>query len=341
MTVKVHKPKYNLKEKLDSNNLQTGQAGRDTLKSENMRELFSNTGTSRKNILINGGFDVWQRATYFAATSGYFGPDQWFSAGAAAGFIAQRLASVGTEPFASKYYTRVQMASSNTNINQNIEHTGRYMADKYVTLSFWAKSDKPVNWKSKLISGTQTELASRDSYAGMEWTYNEITFPPFSYADWGNDVAKLYFGREFSEENARLDIAEVQLEIGSQATPFERLPIYETLLNCYRYCYVLTDDGSTTNFGIGTVEGTAIAAIGLGNFPVQMYSVPTVATNSGVSFYSPTTGSRGFSVTSNRSSTAQGALFLTITSAGASPGESCSLFNNGSGGKVTFEAKIV
>jgi len=341
MTVKVHKPKYNLKEKLDSNNLQTGQAGRDTLKSENMRELFSNTGTSRKNILINGGFDVWQRHTYLSTTTGYFGPDQWFSAGAASSFIAQRLASGGTEPFASKYYLRLTMSSSNTNINQNIEHTGRYMADKYVTLSFWAKSDKPVNWKSKLISGTGTELASRDSHAGMEWTYNEITFPPFSYADWSNEVAKIYLGREFSEENARLDIAEVQLEIGSQATPFERLPIYETLLNCYRYCYVLTDDGSTTNFGIGTVEGTGIAALSLGNFPVQMYSVPTVATNAGVSFYSPTTVSRTFTVSTNRSSTTQGALFVAITGAGAVAGESCSLFNNNSGGKITFEAKIV
>jgi hypothetical protein len=66
-------------------------------------------------------------------------------------------------------------------------------------------------------------------------------------------------------------IGAVQLEAGSSATPFERLPIGETLMLCQRYFYSATNG---YGFGYGSPGSTRCGTI---LFPATMRATPTLA----------------------------------------------------------------
>jgi hypothetical protein len=71
-------------------------------------------------------------------------------------------------------------------------------------------------------------------------------------------------------------IGNVQLESGSVATPFERLPIGETLMLCQRYCNVFPGP-SAGQFGpVGTMYGTNAGATFF-KFPGTMRASPTLS----------------------------------------------------------------
>jgi len=86
----------------------------------------------------------------------------------------------------------------------------------------------------------------------------------------------------------------VQLEAGSIATPFERLPISEMLAMCQRYFYssYLTGQrpgqaGATTSFQTHGFNLNTYAAIAIGNYPTTMRVSPTLTA------YSPNSGASG------------------------------------------------
>jgi hypothetical protein len=82
-----------------------------------------------------------------------------------------------------------------------------------------------------------------------------------------------------------VDLAQVQVEEGSVATPFEFRPIGVETALCHRYCYVLKPaDGGATY--VGGINGSGSTASGLVSipFPVTMRAAPTLSL-SGSSFY--------------------------------------------------------
>jgi hypothetical protein len=86
----------------------------------------------------------------------------------------------------------------------------------------------------------------------------------------------------------------VQLEAGSVATPFERLPYSETLALCQRYFYssYLTGQkpgqaSATTSFQTHGFNLNTFAAIAIGNYPTTMRANPTLTA------YSPNSGASG------------------------------------------------
>ena len=60
MTVKLTKPEINVREKLAELDKPSGIAGEAMLRAETPQEQFNLIGAGRRNLLINGGFDVWQ-----------------------------------------------------------------------------------------------------------------------------------------------------------------------------------------------------------------------------------------------------------------------------------------
>ena len=82
-------------------------------------------------------------------------------------------------------------------------------------------------------------------------------------------------------------ITGVQLETGSQATPFDFRSIGTELALCQRYCYAITANNSLTVqsfFATGGFTGTAGALIG-GTYPVPMRDKPTVTLTAALSNY--------------------------------------------------------
>jgi hypothetical protein len=70
-----------------------------------------------------------------------------------------------------------------------------------------------------------------------------------------------------------LQIKNFQLEVGSVATEFERVPYDEQLQRCYRYFFRL-DMGNNTDLFVASVQGTVTPVTSL-RFPVAMRAQPT------------------------------------------------------------------
>jgi hypothetical protein len=85
--------------------------------------------------------------------------------------------------------------------------------------------------------------------------------------------------------NAFLDIAMVQLEVGTIATPFEQRPIGTELALCQRYYWRISGNATNTGKAIGfgnTGPGTTATAAFV-NCPVTMRTVPTLIETSTMS----------------------------------------------------------
>ena len=63
MTVRITKPEFNLREKISELDKPTGVKGLDLMRSDTTQDARSFISVGRRNLLINGQFDIWQRGT--------------------------------------------------------------------------------------------------------------------------------------------------------------------------------------------------------------------------------------------------------------------------------------
>jgi hypothetical protein len=275
------------------------------------------TGTF-KNKLINGNFDIWQRGTSLTSgTGGRYLADRFTngSAGttctAAQSTFALGQTNVPNEP---KYYistvvTSVVGASNNATLHQHIEGV-RSCAGKTVTLSFYAKANASKNIAVELYQnfGTGgTPSTSVSVPAGLKalttsWQKFTVTANIPSIASGtnlgtaGNDSLVVYFwfdagssnnsrASSLGQQSGTFDIAQVQIEEGSVATPFENRPIGTELALCQRYyekSYDLnTDPGTITPVGLvlsSLVKSVGPVSNGIGtvSFKNTKRSSPTI-----------------------------------------------------------------
>jgi hypothetical protein len=266
-------------------------------------------GLGFRNVLINGGFDVWQRTTsseYAAsATAEYKAPDRWWSAQLAttSTLIVGR---VTADTSFLQYGCRVQRKSGQTGtgtiyFGQTLESAmSKTFAGRTVTLSFYAKkgANAVSTFDAVVYGGTGTDQTSASLFS-TGWTSGAnllsqtvtptTTMTRYSYTF---TVASTYtqIGIWFKwtpSGTAGTDdwfqFEGVQLEANYQPTPFEQRPIGVELALCQRYFQQVPWELETTpivhNLGIAWTTSAYkwISAY----FPVQMRANPTVTTMSG------------------------------------------------------------
>ena len=134
MAVKFTKPEINVREKLAELDKPSGIAGEAMLRAETPQEQFNIIGAGRRNLLINGDFQVSQRGDYTTAASAnvsYF-VDRWYTDVANAVSVnRQHITGIdipGT-PSISKGVRLVATSSgtSYTGIRQKIENPTQYV----------------------------------------------------------------------------------------------------------------------------------------------------------------------------------------------------------------------
>jgi hypothetical protein len=197
------------------------------------------------NFIMNGNFDFWQRGTSFTnLTSNTFVSDRWRADIAAAGAGQQANCSVtrqeSSDKDGSRHHLRITKTTANCimsdfAIRQPIE-TGmmRPLTGRTVTVSFWCRTNR---------TSIRTELDNRNNAAGGSLrtqistvtpnTWTKIVFTTFiagTIAYTGVDTSlngQLIIGFETNRTSGTLitngdylDVSEVKLEIGDQATPF-------------------------------------------------------------------------------------------------------------------------
>ena len=187
-------------------------------------------------------------------------------------------------------------------------------SSSYVTLSYWVKSSVAQNFYVTLKSGDGTPqkyATETGSLSADTWTKVTKTIPGNSNLQFDNDNGEglelewsLYRGTDatgsmslnawaahsnsvrtpdqtatwFQTNSATFELTGIQLEVGSQATPFEHEDNNTTLRRCQRYFWKF---GLVANAWIysGIIAGSQDGARCLAKFPVPMRANPTITYN--------------------------------------------------------------
>ena len=289
MTVYANKPAFNVREKLKELEKPSGVAGRAMLAADTPQEQFNLIGAGRRNLLINGGFDVWQRngTSVVDSSNGpynYITADRWVTY--YNGTYAQIEDTLPTGKIVKTMRYTVGAAGNAPNFNQAVENGGKIMAGQTATMSWWMKASKSATIKSRLPNTASGVFAGGSSAYNLtvttveahrvttEWTYHTATktFPStMSHANvhfelWGTNT-------EWSTSDT-FQMANCQLEFGKVATPFEHRSYGEELALCKRYLQVYDTLGSG-------VWNSATSFFSSTSLPVSMRVVPTITLKSG------------------------------------------------------------
>ena len=212
------------------------------------------TNKPNYNIIINGQFDIWQRATTSGSVtaSGYNSADRWYinQSGATSTTSRQTFTAGQTDvPSNPRYYLRMNATTANNNagIEQRVEDVDTVQGEH--TLSFWVKGTAPAggNFDVRIFQNfgsggsTATEANLGTFSVSGSWVKKTFTFTPTSLS--GKNVGtNSYFQISIRQPDSdstttawTLDIANVKLEAGSKATDYQKINIGQELLLCQRY----------------------------------------------------------------------------------------------------------
>lgn len=244
--------------------------------------------SGRKNYIINGNFDIWQRATS-QTSSGYGSADRWamYSAGTTKTTSRQTFTAGQIEvPNNPKYFVRHANVSSagagNYAIMRQYVESVRSLSGGNATISFWAKADSPKNIALSLTQhfGTggspnvEFTLGKFALTTSWEKSYATVAIPSIAgktigtlgdclQVDFWMDAGSNYNSATASlgQQSGTFDISQVQLEEGDNATEFERRTYADELQLCQRYCLAIADGGTRPLNGHCIDTATCYSAI--------------------------------------------------------------------------------
>lgn len=205
--------------------------------------------SGRKNMIINGGFDVWQRGTSFTA-SGYTA-DRWFS------FITGgSIARVGDSNTQNYIQATVNSGTDTVTLEQRLEFPVQY-SNKTLTLScdiFGVPSDSnSIKYEIAINhTGGRTALTTGSYGIGAGRKIVSFTVPDLSVYTLDSssylEVRPFAYVAEGTWTGA-VGLRDIQLELGSQATDFEYRSYGEELALCQRYGLRLGEGGKRVAMG--------------------------------------------------------------------------------------------
>ena len=233
-------------------------------------------------------------------SSGYSSLDRWYvNASGGTYTLSQQTFTAGQTdvPGFPKNYLRfaVSTADNNIGLHQRVEDV-ETLGGKTATLSFWAKGTNPAGgnfvsyWRQDFGSGgssaVETQVES-NIVLTSSWQKFTITFSVPSISGKTIGTGSSTWVEILRQPNTdagtsawTADIAQVQLEVGSVATPFEHRSYGDELDRCERY-FQLVDSFVATGYGSGVGIGMALS------FRKQMRASPSLSVT-GVLYISDT-----------------------------------------------------
>ena len=253
-----------------------------------------------RNAIINGNFDIWQRGTSFSNPgTGAYTADRWmptYNGTGATRTLSRQAFTLGQTdvPGEPTYFFRFAQSVAGSGgtfntINQRMEGV-RTFAGQQVTLSFWAKASASLTLTNIALqqyfgaggspSSTVSSIIVASPVIGTSWTKYSYTFtvPSISGKTLGsdnNDFMEVFWNFP-ANTTFTFDIAQVQLEAGPVATPFERRSIGTELALCQRY-YERYDTAQIGRVNIATCANMgSTTTTGPFTWVVTKRAVPTI-----------------------------------------------------------------
>ena len=276
-----------------------------------------------KNKIINGDFNINQRAFSSTTTNNAYGFDRFkltYSGGTTT--MSAQTFTAGTAPVAGyegKNFVRLVSASQSgtsdySACRQSIEDV-RNFAGKTVTVSFWAKASTGTpnigttlaqnfgSGGSATVATSATVQAITTSWARYSFTIsvpsisgktigtNDTSLDNWIFISCGSTISGSGYAA-VGIQNVTIDIWGVQVEAGSTATPFQTATgtIQGELAACQRYYYRFAATGSNQYFGSAYARSST-NAFALIKQPVTMRTAPSLSFASGSSYFNFQIGS--------------------------------------------------
>jgi hypothetical protein len=218
MTVKISKPAVNLREELNELKKPTGVAGEAMLRAETPQEQQALIGVGRRNLIINGDFDVWQRGTSFSANA--YTADRWISS----------LGTVTKDGAALKHVS----TTTDPYLLYKVEDVGNKLAGNKAVLSFYLKTSDSDN-KLQYVTFSGTNYYHSQMYqlpSELEGYTHWVC--PVEITSATTDMIRIVIELHGVSGHTSW-LRKVQLELGKVATPFEHRSFGEELALCQRY----------------------------------------------------------------------------------------------------------
>jgi hypothetical protein len=256
-----------------------------------------------KNGVINSAFDIAQRGSSISVGAGFpYTLDRWQAVrgGVVAGMTVSRQTSGLT---GIQYCARIQRDSGNTSaatlqLFNAFESANTYQfAGQVVTFSFYARAGANYsggvfsgfvgtgtgtdqNPITSVYTGNASSITVSATLNGSTWTRYQgtATLPSGTTEMYVNFV---YTPTGTAGANDYVEVTGVQVEVGSQVSPFTRAgnTIQQELALCQRYYYRQTNL-TGERFGSGKCDTTTAGEANI-NFPVTMRTKPTALEQTG------------------------------------------------------------
>ena len=201
------------------------------------------------------------------------------------GLACQQLksTSTSTNAFTLSFYAKSNASRAIASEILMAEGTNRHASKLHTIGTSWARYTMTVPAASSTeIDNDNTEGMSVQFILHGGSTYTGGTIAGTTLTSLTNANRAVGIGSIFSSTDNTLEITGIQLELGSQATPFEHRSFGEELALCQRY-FLLYADGSELIGGGGYQSSTFPDVVVV--LPLTMRTDPTLVQTSGSDYY--------------------------------------------------------
>jgi len=243
-----------------------------------------------------------------------------------------------------------------------------------LTMSFYAKANASANYVVEMYDADNTRNNTQaftvtDSWQRFSFTFapdttgaldddNALSFYPiqiwlhggsnyssgtFASNTWGSVTnANRYAGSRtsiFDSTDREFYVTGVQVEVGSQATPFEYKSFGEELALCQRYFFDHRPSDGYEFFGVG-VHTSSTNNVNLVNFPQEMRAAPSFSSTGNFRNWNRGGTVAWSAVNMNSVSKKNCTLEVTLSSGGITDGATLIGDNNDTSARLNFDAEL-
>lgn len=188
MAITATKPAIALREELNALRTPSGLKGQELLRADTVDQARAAIGAGRKNLIINGGFDVWQRGTSESGLtngSDKYTADRWRWDERGNGTAVHTVSRSTNAPAGFLYSAKIHCTSTGSSgvyyFQQKIEGYNTYCTGwntstrKPITISFWLRCTKTGKFGGAITTSDESYGVAFDVDVSQADTWERYT----------------------------------------------------------------------------------------------------------------------------------------------------------------------